>query len=72
MSSENQLNAHYQRNQRNLKLVQLKLQRLLHGSRVKVNELMHPGIEVTIARDSKQFSRIYPPHLVRLDEGKIT
>ena len=72
MSSEKQLNAHYQRNQRNLKLVQLKLQRLLHGSRVKVNELMHPGIEVTIARDSKQFSRIYPPHLVRLDEGKIT
>ncbi|TMP84183.1 DUF342 domain-containing protein [Pseudoalteromonas phenolica] len=72
LTNEKQLNVHYQRNQRNLKLVDRKLQRLLVGSRVKVNDLMHPGIEVTIARDSKQFTRIYPPHLVKLDEGKIT
>jgi len=72
LANEKQLNAHYQRNKRNLKLVQQKLRRLLMSSRVKVNELMHPGIEVTIARDSKQFTRIYPPNLVKLDEGKIT
>jgi hypothetical protein len=72
MANEKQLNVHYQRNQRNLKLVHQKLQRLLMSSRVKINDLMHPGIEVTIARDSKQFTRIYPPHLVKLDEGKIT
>ncbi|BBN82107.1 hypothetical protein PA25_20920 [Pseudoalteromonas sp. A25] len=70
--SEKQLNLHYQRNQRNIKIIQQKLSRLLHTCRVKVNELMHPGIEVTIAKDSKQFTRIYPPHSVKLDEGKIT
>jgi len=71
-ANEKQLNVHYQRNQRNLRLVHQKLQRLLMSSRVKINDLMHPGIEVTIARDSKQFTRIYPPHMVKLDEGKIT
>ncbi|CAH9050973.1 hypothetical protein PSECIP111951_02190 [Pseudoalteromonas holothuriae] len=71
-ASEKQLNMHYKRNQHNLKIVQQKLARLLHTCRVKVNELMHPGIEVTIAKDSKQFTRIYPPHSVKLDEGKIT
>ena len=70
--SEAQLNQHYARNQRNIRLVQQKLARLLKTSRMKVNDLMHPGIEITIARDSKSFTRIYPPHSVKLDEGKIT
>ncbi|AZZ98736.1 FapA family protein [Pseudoalteromonas sp. R3] len=70
--NEQQLSKHYARNQRNMKLVQHKLARLLKMSRIKINELMHPGIELTIARDSKSFSRIYPPHSVLLDEGKIT
>ncbi|MCF6435052.1 FapA family protein [Pseudoalteromonas sp. MMG022] len=71
-ASEKQLDMHYKRNQRNIKIIQQKLARLLHTCRVKVNELMHPGIEVVIAKDSKQFTRIYPPHSVMLDEGKIT
>ncbi|KZN46110.1 DUF342 domain-containing protein [Pseudoalteromonas luteoviolacea] len=70
--TEKRLDTHYQRNVRNSKLVEQKLRRLIKLSRVKVNELMHPGIELTIAKDSRSFSRIYPPHLVKLDEGKIT
>ncbi|RJE76354.1 hypothetical protein BGP78_13160 [Pseudoalteromonas sp. MSK9-3] len=70
--NEQQLNQHYKRNQRNILLVKQKLARLVNSSRIKVNELMHPGIELTIALDSKQFTRIYPPNMVKLDEGKIT
>ncbi|MGX1112283.1 uncharacterized protein (DUF342 family) [Pseudoalteromonas sp. MBR-15] len=53
-------------------LVKQKIARLLATSRLKVNELMHPGVELKIAQESKHFSRIYPPHLVRYFEGKIT
>ena len=53
-------------------LIKQKIVQLLASSRLKVNELMHPGVELKIAKDSKQFSRIYPPHLVKLTEGKIT
>lgn len=71
-SSETQVSKHYARNQRNMRLVQQKIQRLARLSRVTVNELLHPGTEVTIAKDKKQFSRIYPPNHVKLHEGKIT
>ncbi|AOT07901.1 DUF342 domain-containing protein [Pseudoalteromonas luteoviolacea] len=71
-TTEQRLDAHYKRNVRNCKLVAQKLMRLVKLSRVKVNELMHPGIELTIAKDSRSFSRIYPPHSVKLDAGKIT
>ncbi|WP_166114302.1 FapA family protein [Pseudoalteromonas sp. Z9A5] len=53
-------------------LVKQKMTQLLATSRLKVNEQMHPGVELKIAKESKQFSRIYPPHLVKLSEGKIT
>lgn len=58
--------------QRQKKLVKQKISQLLATSRLKVNEIMHPGVELKIAKDTKQFSRIYPPHLVKLSEGKIT
>ncbi|WP_440053188.1 DUF342 domain-containing protein [Pseudoalteromonas sp. T1lg65] len=69
---EKQISQHYARNQRNIKLVQQKIARMLRLSRVTVNELMHPGTEVCIAKDKKSFSRIYPPNYVKLHEGKIT
>ncbi|GAA80243.1 DUF342 domain-containing protein [Pseudoalteromonas sp. BSi20495] len=53
-------------------LIKRKITQLLSSCRLKVNELMHPGVELKIAKDSKQFSRIYPPHLLKLNEGKIT
>jgi len=58
--------------QRQKLLVKRKITQLLAASRLKVNEIMHPGVELKIAKDSKKFSRIYPPHLVKLTEGKIT
>ncbi|RZG04784.1 DUF342 domain-containing protein [Pseudoalteromonas sp. CO348] len=69
--SEAQINKHYGRNQRNIGLIQQKIHRLARLSRVTVNELMHPGTEVKIAKDTKLFSRIYPPNFVKLHEGKI-
>ncbi|MFC0116975.1 DUF342 domain-containing protein [Pseudoalteromonas xiamenensis] len=72
LNSEKQLDLHLARNRRNVVLVKQKINALLKTSRVKVNELMHPGVELKIARDCKMFSRIYPPHLLKLDEGKIT
>ncbi len=72
VNSEKQLDLHLARNRRNVVLVKQKINALLKTSRVKVNELMHPGVELKIARDCKMFSRIYPPHLLKLDEGKIT
>ncbi|MFC3033958.1 DUF342 domain-containing protein [Pseudoalteromonas fenneropenaei] len=71
-AGEKQLSLHMARNRRNTQLVQQKIKRLLAMSRVKVNELMHPGVELKIARDCMLFSRIYPPHMLKLDEGKIT
>jgi hypothetical protein len=71
-SSEKQIGLHLARNRHNVALIKKKINALLKTSRVKVNELMHPGVELKIARDCKQFSRIYPPHMLRLDEGKIT
>lgn len=58
--------------QRQKRLVKQKISQLLATSRLKINEIMHPGVELKIAKDTKQFSRIYPPHLVKLSEGKIT
>ncbi|CCQ12450.1 conserved protein of unknown function [Pseudoalteromonas luteoviolacea B = ATCC 29581] len=72
VNSEKQLGLHLARNRRNVALVKQKMNALLKTTRVKVNELMHPGVELKIARDVKLFSRIYPPHLLALDEGKIT
>ncbi|ATC93941.1 DUF342 domain-containing protein [Pseudoalteromonas tunicata] len=57
---------------RNKEILKNKLNGLLKNSRVTINELMHPGVELQIARDNKTFSRIYPPHLLRMSEGKIT
>ena len=57
---------------RNKETLKRKLATLLKTSRVTINELMHPGVELQIAKDVKSFSRIYPPHLVRVSEGKIT
>ncbi|MEM1506463.1 hypothetical protein RG959_24250, partial [Domibacillus sp. 8LH] len=53
-------------------LVKQRIAQLLATSRLKINELMHPGVELKIAKDSKHFSRIYPPHSVKMSEGKIT
>ena len=58
--------------QRQKQLIKHKIMQLLATSHLKVNDLMHPGVELKIAKDTKQFSRIYPPHLVKLSEGKIT
>jgi len=53
-------------------LLRKKMAQLLALSRLKVNELMHPGVELKIARESISFSRNYPPHLITHSEGKIT
>ena len=53
-------------------LLRKKMAQLLALSRLKVNELMHPGVELKIARESICFSRNYPPHLITHSEGKIT
>jgi uncharacterized protein (DUF342 family) len=58
--------------QRQKLLIKQKIAQLLATSRLKVNELMHPGVELKIAKDAQQFSRIYPPNIVKLSEGKIT
>ncbi|MBQ4831876.1 DUF342 domain-containing protein [Pseudoalteromonas sp. MMG010] len=70
--NEQQVKNHSVHILRQKKMVQQKISRLLASSRLKINDLMHPGVELKIAKDSKQFSRIYPPHLVKLSEGKIT
>ncbi|QFU04430.1 hypothetical protein FIU82_05255 [Pseudoalteromonas sp. THAF3] len=54
------------------RLVQQRINMLLGTSRVRVNDLMHPGVELKIAHDTTQISRIYPPHSALLSEGKIT
>ena len=70
--NEQQIKTRSAHVQRQKLLVKRKITQLLAASRLKVNEIMHPGVELKIAKDSKQFSRIYPPHLVKLTEGKIT
>ncbi len=57
---------------RNKHILQKKLEMLLKTSRLTINELMHPGVELHIAKDNKHFTRIYPPHSLNLNEGKIT
>lgn len=54
------------------RLIKHKMAQLLAFSRLKVNDQMHPGVELKIARDTICFSRLYPPHLVTHNEGKIT
>ena len=71
-ASEEQINIKVANTKRKKHLIKQKITQLLSISRVKVNELMHPGVELKIAKDSKNFSRIYPPHLVKMSEGKIT
>lgn len=71
-ASEQQINIRIANTKRKKHLVKQKIAQLLATSRLKINELMHPGVELKIAKDSKQFSRIYPPHLVKMSEGKIT
>ncbi|WP_213607665.1 FapA family protein [Pseudoalteromonas sp.] len=53
-------------------LIRKKMAQLLALSHLKVNELMHPGVELKIARESISFSRNYPAHLITHSEGKIT
>ena len=71
-ASEQQIDIRIANTKRKKYLVKQKIAQLLATSRLKVNELMHPGVELKIAKDSKHFSRIYPPHLVKMSEGKIT
>ena len=71
-ASEQQIKIKTANTKKKKQLVKLKIARLLATSRLKVNELMHPGVELKIAQESKQFSRIYPPSLMRYLEGKIT
>lgn len=71
-ASEQQIKIKTANTKKKKQLVKLKIARLLASSRLKVNELMHPGVELKIAQESKQFSRIYPPSLMRYLEGKIT
>jgi len=71
-ASEEQISIKAANTKRKKYLVKQKIARLLATSRLKVNELMHPGVELKIAKDAKQFSRIYPPHQIKLSEGKIT
>ena len=71
-ANEKQVNARSRHVKQQKALVKRKIAQLLASSRLKVNELMHPGVELKIAKETKQFSRIYPPHFVRLSEGKIT
>lgn len=71
-ASEEQITIKIATTKRKKQLIKQKIAQLLATSRVKVNELMHPGVELKIAKDSKSFSRIYPPHLVKMSEGKIT
>ncbi|MGB6139461.1 MAG: FapA family protein, partial [Pseudoalteromonas rhizosphaerae] len=71
-ASEQQINIRIANTKRKKHLVKQKIAQLLATSRLKINELMHPGVELKIAKDSKHFSRIYPPHLVKMSEGKIT
>ncbi|HIM95840.1 MAG TPA: DUF342 domain-containing protein, partial [Gammaproteobacteria bacterium] len=71
-ASEQQIKIKSANTKKKKHLVKTKIARLLATSRLKVNELMHPGVELKIAQESKQFSRIYPPNMVRFFEGKIT
>lgn len=71
-ASEQQIKIKTANTKKKKHLVKIKIARLLATSRLKVNELMHPGVELKIAQESKQFSRIYPPNMVRFFEGKIT
>ena len=71
-ANEKQVNARSRHVKQQKALVKRKIAQLLASSRLKVNELMHPGVELKIAKETKQFSRIYPPHFVKLSEGKIT
>ncbi len=71
-ASEQQIKIKTASTKKKKHLVKIKIARLLATSRLKVNELMHPGVELKIAQESKQFSRIYPPNMVRFFEGKIT
>ncbi|WP_404340563.1 DUF342 domain-containing protein [Pseudoalteromonas mariniglutinosa] len=71
-ASEQQIKIKTANTKKKKYLVKQKMVRLLATSQLKVNELMHPGIELKIARESKQFSRIYPAHFVHFNEGKIT
>ncbi|MFY8282348.1 DUF342 domain-containing protein [Pseudoalteromonas sp. SSMSWG5] len=71
-ASEQQIKLKTASTKKKKHLVKLKISRLLATSRLKVNELMHPGVELKIAQESKQFSRIYPPNMLRYVEGKIT
>ena len=71
-ANEKQVNVRSRHVKQQKALVKRKIAQLLASSRLKVNELMHPGVELKIAKETKQFSRIYPPHFVRLSEGKIT
>lgn len=71
-ANEQQLTTRAHNVQKQKALINKKIGQLLSVSRLKVNELMHPGVELKIAKECKQFSRIYPPHLVKLNEGKIT
>lgn len=71
-ASEQQIDIRIANTKRKKHLIKQKITRLLATSRLKINELMHPGVELKIAKDSKHFSRIYPPHLVKMTEGKIT
>lgn len=71
-ASEQQIDIRIANTKRKKYLVKQRIAQLLATSRLKINELMHPGVELKIAKDSKHFSRIYPPHSVKMSEGKIT
>ncbi|TMO02855.1 DUF342 domain-containing protein, partial [Pseudoalteromonas sp. S186] len=63
-ASEKQGKAPARNGQHQKAILKRKKAQLLASSRVKGNELMHPGVEVKISKETKQISRIYPPHIV--------
>ncbi|SFB90631.1 FapA family protein [Pseudoalteromonas denitrificans] len=71
-ASEDQLLTKLKKVYKNRDILRKKLKMLLQTSRLTINELMHPGVELHIAKDNKHFSRIYPPNLLKVTEGKIT
>ncbi len=70
-SSLELVNTKLKRVYRNQKLLERKIQVQLKSARVTVNDILHPGIEVLIAKEKAQFARIYPPHKIALVGGKI-
>lgn len=70
--SDNHISTKLKQLLHNKSILSKKISMLLNSSRILVNDLAYSGVELKLINEKEQVTRNYPPHIIMLQEGKLT